>query len=75
FLHPFNDKYVIAGQGTISLEIFEQLDNKVDTILCPVGGGGIISGVAVAAKALNPNVKIVGVQTANIPSMNGCKKV
>ncbi|MCC0630020.1 MULTISPECIES: threonine ammonia-lyase [unclassified Clostridioides] len=69
FLHPFNDKYVIAGQGTISLEIFEQLDNKVDTILCPVGGGGIISGVAVAAKALNPNVKIVGVQTANIPSM------
>ncbi|MGO0905643.1 threonine ammonia-lyase [Clostridioides difficile] len=69
FLHPFNDKYVIAGQGTISLEIFEQLNNKVDTILCPVGGGGIISGVAVAAKALNPNVKIVGVQTANIPSM------
>ncbi|MCC0701711.1 threonine ammonia-lyase [Clostridioides sp. ES-S-0049-02] len=69
FLHPFNDKYVIAGQGTISLEIFEQLNNKIDTILCPVGGGGIISGVAVAAKALNPNVKIVGVQTANIPSM------
>ncbi len=69
FLHPFNDRYVIAGQGTISLEIFEQLDNKVDTILCPVGGGGIISGVAVAAKALNPNVKVVGVQTANIPSM------
>ncbi|RDY24019.1 threonine ammonia-lyase [Romboutsia maritimum] len=69
FLHPFNDKYVIAGQGTIALEIFEQLDNKVDTILCPVGGGGIISGIAVAAKALNPNVKIIGVQTANIPSM------
>lgn len=69
FLHPFNDKYVIAGQGTIALEIFEQLDDKVDTILCPVGGGGIISGIAVAAKALNPNVKIIGVQTANIPSM------
>ena len=69
FLHPFNDKYVIAGQGTIALEIFEQLDNKVDTILCPIGGGGIISGIAVAAKALNPNVKIIGVQTANIPSM------
>ncbi|MGL6107593.1 threonine ammonia-lyase [Romboutsia sp.] len=69
FLHPFNDKYVMAGQGTIGLEIFEQLDNKVDTIICPIGGGGIISGISVAAKALNPNVKIIGVQTANIPSM------
>lgn len=69
FLHPFNDEYVIAGQGTIGLEIFEQMNNKVDTILCPIGGGGIISGVAVAAKALNPNVKIIGVQTANIPAM------
>ena len=69
FLHPFNDEYVIAGQGRIALEIFEQRNNKVDTILCPIGGGGIIAGVAVAAKALNPNVKIIGVQTANIPSM------
>jgi threonine dehydratase len=69
FLHPFNDKYVIAGQGTIGLEIFEQLNNNVDTILCPIGGGGIIAGIATAAKAINPNVKIVGVQTANIPSM------
>ena len=74
FLHPFNDKYVIAGQGTIGLEIFEQLDDKVDTILCPIGGGGIIAGIAVAAKALNPNVKIVGVQTANIPSMQESMK-
>ena len=69
FLHPFNDKYVIAGQGTIGIEIFEQLNDKVDTILCPIGGGGLIAGVAVAAKALNPNVKVIGVQTANIPSM------
>lgn len=69
FLHPFNDKYVMAGQGTIALEIFEQLDNNVDTIVCPIGGGGIIAGIAVAAKALNPNVKIIGVQTSNIPSM------
>lgn len=69
FLHPFNDEYVIAGQGTIGLEIFEQMNNKVDTILCPIGGGGIIAGVAVAAKAINPNVKIIGVQTANIPAM------
>ena len=68
FLHPFNDEYVIAGQGTISLEILEQLEN-VDTIICPIGGGGIMAGVAVAAKALKPNIKIVGVQSANIPSM------
>ncbi|MGL5330480.1 MAG: threonine ammonia-lyase [Peptostreptococcaceae bacterium] len=70
FLHPFNDKHVIAGQGTIALEIFEQMNNEVDTILCPIGGGGIIAGVAVAAKSLNPNVKVIGVQTANIPSMH-----
>ena len=69
FLHPFDDEYVISGQGTISLEIFEQLNKNVDTIVCPIGGGGIIAAVATAAKALNPNVKIVGVQTANIPSM------
>lgn len=69
FLHPFNDKYVIAGQGTIGLEIFEQLDEKVDTVICPIGGGGLLSGVAVAMKSLNPNIKVIGVQTANIPSM------
>ena len=69
FLHPFDDEYVISGQGTISLEIFEQLNKNVDTIVCPIGGGGIIAGVATAAKALNPSVKIVGVQTSNIPSM------
>ena len=68
FLHPFNDEYVMAGQGTISLEILEQLEN-VDTIICPMGGGGIMAGVAVAAKALKPSIKIVGVQTENIPSM------
>ena len=68
FLHPFDDEYVISGQGTISLEIFEQLNENVDTIVCPIGGG-IIAGVATAAKALNPSVKIVGVQTSNIPSM------
>lgn len=74
FLHPFNDKYVISGQGTIGLEILEQLDGKVDTILCPIGGGGIIAGIAVAAKGINPNIKIVGVQTANIPSMHESMK-
>lgn len=74
FLHPFDDKYVIAGQGTIGLEILEQLNGNVDTILCPIGGGGIIAGIAVAAKGINPNIKIVGVQTANIPSMHESMK-
>ncbi|TQQ85661.1 threonine ammonia-lyase [Peptacetobacter hominis] len=69
FLHPFDDEYVIAGQGTLALEFFEQLDNKVDTVLCPIGGGGILAGVSVVAKALNPSCKVIGVQTANIPSM------
>ncbi len=74
FLHPFDDEYVIAGQGTIGLEIFKQLNENVDTILCPIGGGGIIAGIAVAAKGLNPNVKIIGVQTSNIPSMKVSKE-
>lgn len=69
FLHPFDDKYVIAGQGTIGLEIYEQLDGNVDTILVPIGGGGIIAGIATALKELNPNIKVIGVQTCNIPSM------
>ncbi|SFE50091.1 threonine ammonia-lyase [Peptostreptococcus sp. D1] len=69
FLDPFNDKYVIAGQGTIGLEIFEQRNGEVDTVIVPIGGGGIIAGVATALKGLNPDIKIIGVQTANIPSM------
>lgn len=69
FLDPFNDKHVIAGQGTIGLEIYEQMDGNVDTVLIPIGGGGIISGIAIALKGLNPDVKIIGVQTCNVPSM------
>ena len=68
FIHPFNDDEVIAGQGTIGLEILEQLAD-VDAVICPVGGGGLISGVAFAIKALNPRVKVYGVQAANAPSM------
>jgi len=68
FVHPFNDPDVIAGQGTIGLEIMEDLPD-VDIIVVPVGGGGLISGVAIAAKNINPNVKIIGVQTENVPSM------
>lgn len=69
FLDPFNDKFVIAGQGTIGLEIFEQRNGEVDTVIVPIGGGGIIAGIATALKGLNPNIKIIGVQTCNIPSM------
>lgn len=68
FCHPFNDPEVIAGQGTIALEILEDLPNA-DVIIVPVGGGGLISGIAVAAKAINPNIRIIGVQTDNMPSM------
>lgn len=74
FIEPFNDKYVIAGQGTIGLEIYEQLNGEVDTVIVPVGGGGIISGIAVALKALNPKIKVIGVQSCNIPSMKASYK-
>lgn len=67
-IHPFDDEYVIAGQGTIGLEILDQLDN-VDAVIVPVGGGGLISGVAFAIKSLRPDVKVYGVQAANAPSM------
>lgn len=68
FVHPFNDPEVIAGQGTIALEILDQLPD-VDVIVAPIGGGGLISGLAVAAKNVNPKIKVIGVQTDNMPSM------
>jgi len=68
FVHPFNDANVIAGQGTIGLEILDQLSD-VDVVLVPVGGGGLISGVAFAMKSLNPHIKVYGVQAAGAPSM------
>lgn len=68
FIHPFNDEDVIAGQGTIALEIIEQLPN-VDAVIVPVGGGGLISGIAYTIKALNPRVKVYGVQASGAPSM------
>lgn len=67
-IHPFDDPDVIAGQGTIGLEILEQLED-VDAIIVPVGGGGLLSGVAYAVKAINPNIKVYGVQAAGAPSM------
>ena len=68
FIHPFDDELVIAGQGTIGLEILDQLP-EVDAVIVPVGGGGLISGVACAIKNLNPRVKVYGVQAKNAPSM------
>ena len=68
FVHPFNDEDVIAGQGTIGLEILEQVPD-LDAVIVPVGGGGLISGVAFAIKQLNPAVKVYGVQAAGAPSM------
>jgi len=68
FLHPFDDKDVIAGQGTIGLEILEQLED-VDVVLVPIGGGGLLAGISTAIKAIKPSVKIIGVESANAPSM------
>lgn len=68
FIHPFDDEYVIAGQGTIGLEIIDQLP-QVDAVVVPVGGGGLISGVAFALKTLNPDIKVYGVQASGAPSM------
>jgi threonine dehydratase len=68
FVHPFADDEVMAGQGTITLEMFEEVKD-LDAIVVPVGGGGLISGIAVAAKALNPGIKIIGVSAEGAPAM------
>lgn len=68
FIHPFDDEDVIAGQGTIGLEIIDQLKDA-DAVVVPVGGGGLISGVAFAIKSLNPAIKVYGVQSEGAPSM------
>ena len=68
FIHPFNDEEVIAGQGTIALELAEQIPD-LDAVLVPIGGGGLISGIAYAIKTLNPKVKVYGVEAQGAPSM------
>ena len=72
-IHPFDDPYVIAGQGTIGLEIIESLKN-VDVIIAAIGGGGLISGLCVALKEKYPDIKIIGVQSSNSASMIESKK-
>jgi threonine dehydratase len=68
FVHPFDDPAIIGGQGTVGLEILEQ-DPAVETIVVPIGGGGLVSGVAVAAKETRPGVRVVGVETEVLPCM------
>ena len=68
FVHPFDDENVIAGQGTIALEILTDLDN-IDALVVPIGGGGLISGIAYTVKQIRPSIKVYGVQVAGAPSM------
>jgi len=68
FVHPFTDEEVMAGQGTVALEILEDVAD-LDAIIVPVGGGGLISGIAVAAKALNPDIRIIAVSAEGAPAM------
>ncbi len=70
FVHPFDDPDVIAGQGTVAVEIMRQAKNEVDAIFVPVGGGGLIAGIAVYAKYLNPKIRIVGVEPVDAAAMH-----
>ncbi len=73
YIHPFNDPLIIAGQGTIGLEIYEQMPD-VDAIIVPIGGGGLIAGIAMAIKEMNPKIKVIGVNAAGAASMVGSLK-
>lgn len=68
FIHPFDDENVIAGQGTIALEITKELDD-IDAVIVPIGGGGLISGISYTIKSIRPDIKVYGVQAAGAPSM------
>jgi threonine dehydratase len=68
FVHPFDDEAIVAGQGTVAIEMLKQVPD-LDSLIIAVGGGGLIAGMATVAKALNPNMEVVGVQTARFPAM------
>ncbi len=67
-IHAFNDKFVIAGQGTIGIEINDELQN-IDSVVVPIGGGGLISGIALALKTIKPDVRVFGVEAEGAQSM------
>ncbi|MGR9090868.1 MAG: threonine ammonia-lyase, biosynthetic, partial [Gammaproteobacteria bacterium] len=69
FIHPFDDPYVIAGQGTIGAEILKQSDGKIDAIFVPIGGGGLIAGIAAFVKQMNPAIRIIGVEPEDSDAM------
>ncbi len=68
YIHPFDDPQLVAGQGTLGLEIYEDF-HEADVVVVPIGGGGLISGVSMALKAMNPRVKIIGVESSGAPGM------
>lgn len=71
YIHPFADPFVAAGQGTIALEILEDVP-QIDTILVAIGGGGLITGIATAAKAIKPSIRIVGIEPVGAPTLKAC---
>jgi len=73
FIHPYDDDDIIAGQGTVALEMLEDAP-ELDTLIVPVGGGGLISGCAIAAKSINPEIEVIGVEAAMYPSMQRALK-
>ncbi|MFO7874933.1 MAG: threonine ammonia-lyase [Bacteroidales bacterium] len=68
FVHPFDDPHIIAGQGTVGLELFQAMDSIQD-VLVPIGGGGMIAGIAIALKEINPDIRVIGVEAAGAQSM------
>jgi threonine dehydratase len=68
YIHPFDDPQLVAGQGTLGLEVYEDVP-EADVVVVPIGGGGLISGVSMALKSINPNVKVVGVESSGAPGM------
>lgn len=73
YVHPFNDPLVVAGQGTVALEIFEQVA-ALDTLIIAVGGGGLISGISTVARALHPHIRIIGVEPTGAPTYDAARR-
>src|SRR5688572_19360183 len=73
FISPFDDPFIVAGQGTIGLELYEQ-NPDLEAVIVPVGGGGLIAGIALALKTLLPKIRVIGVQSEALPSMKAALK-